>query len=123
MGRLIATLTGREDLRGSLGGAPTGVAGALPGTIELPEIQESDTSTRWGEWMVVVYDNDTNTYDEVVMVLMMGTGCTAEEAYIEAWEIDHLGKSVVHFASETECLNAAAIIAKIGIRVEVSKEM
>ena len=72
--------------------------------------------------MVVVYNNETNTYDEVIMVLMAATGCSAEEAYIETWEIDHFGKCAVHYAPETECLCAAGIIARIGIKVEVTEE-
>ena len=72
--------------------------------------------------IVIVYDNDTNTYEQVVSILQQATGCTAEEAYIEAWEIDHLGKSVVHHGSRQECERAAGIIRQIGIRVEVTEE-
>lgn len=72
--------------------------------------------------MITVFNNDTNTYDEVIEVLMIATACSEEEAYIETWEIDHLGHSVVHRAAEDECHTAAAIIAQIGIRVRVSQD-
>lgn len=72
--------------------------------------------------MVIVYNNETNTYDEVMMVLMMATNCDEHEAYIETWEVDHLGKSTVHYGSEEECFSAASIIATIGIQVEVRCE-
>ena len=49
-------------------------------------------------------------------------GCTEEEAYIETWEVDNLGKSVVHHGSHEECDRAAGIIRTIGIRVEVVEE-
>lgn len=68
-------------------------------------------------WTVTVFNNDHNTYEEVMVVLMLATGCTAEEAYIEAWEIDHLGKCMVHRSSQEECESAAQVIASIGIRV------
>jgi ATP-dependent Clp protease adaptor protein ClpS len=68
---------------------------------------------------VTVFNNDSNTYEEVIVVLQAATGCTAEEAYIEAWEIDHFGACVVHRADEAECGQAADIIRTIGIRVEV----
>lgn len=71
-------------------------------------------------WQVTVYDNDTNTYEEVITVLMIATGCTAEEAYIEAWEIDKYGQCVVHRADEPECQGVADVVGTIGIRVEVS---
>lgn len=53
---------------------------------------------------------------------MKATGCTVEEAHIETWEVDNLGKSVVHHGSKEECDRAAGIIRTIGIRVEVVEE-
>lgn len=73
-------------------------------------------------WIVTVYDNDYNTVEQVMMILMLATGCSAEEAYMETWEIDNLGRSVVHRGSEVECREAAEIIAKIGISVEATPE-
>jgi hypothetical protein len=92
-----------------------------PGTIEAPEVRQSDP-TSGGSWIVTVFDSDVNTYEQVMTVLMLATRCTAEEAYIEAWEIDHLGSCVVHHGGEEECREAGEIIATIGIRVEVSKD-
>jgi len=95
---------------------------ASAGVIEAPrETEEVLTSVGPG-WIVTVYDNEYNTYEDVMAVLMIGTGCTAEEAYIEAWEIDHLGKSVVHQSTEMECRMAAKIIGKIGIQVSVTQQ-
>jgi hypothetical protein len=47
---------------------------------------------------------------------------SVEEAEIETWEIDHLGKSNVHFADKEECEGVAQIIRQIGIQVEVKSE-
>ena len=73
-------------------------------------------------WIVIVFNNEVNTWDEVVMVLQKATGCTQEEADIETWEIDTLGKSVVHHGGQEECERAAGIIRTIGIQVEVVEE-
>lgn len=94
---------------------------SAPGTIQRPEVDDG-SKTRGDRWIVTVFDNEVNTYEEVMAILMIATKCSAEEAYMEAWEVDHLGKSVVHCAGQEECANAAAIIATIGIRVEVSCE-
>lgn len=75
------------------------------------------------EYLVVVYNNEFNTYDEVMFILQLATQCDEEEAEIETWEIDHLGKSVVHCSSESECTTVANIIRTIGIRVEVIKDI
>lgn len=87
--------------------------------VETPEkVDEAQTAQPPG-WEVTVFNNDSNTYEEVITVLQAATGCDSEEAYIEAWEIDHFGACVVHRADESECSHAADVIRTIGIRVEV----
>lgn len=90
--------------------------------IVLPERIAEEKKALGEGWIVTVFDNETNTYDEVMRVLMIATGCNSEEAYIETWEIDHYGQCVVHKASETECKKAAEVIAMIGIRVEATPD-
>lgn len=85
----------------------------------LPEINEQGPGVGNGDHIVIVYNNEHNTYDQVTSILIRATGCTLEEAQIETWEVDHLGKSVVHHASNQECERAAAIIRTIGIQVDV----
>ena len=98
------------------------VRAAAAGVLEAPVFEDEKLSLENAGWIVVVFDNDVNTYEEVMKILMIATGCTAEEAYMEAWEIDHLGKSVVHYAGEKECREAGEVIARIGIKVLVSEE-
>lgn len=90
--------------------------------VESPQKEQGTVAAPPDIWHVTVYDNDHNSYEEVITVLMIATGCDLEEAKIEAWEIDHLGQCVVHRAAEDECRSAADIIAQIGIRVEVEPE-
>ncbi len=97
--------------------APERTTTILPHREEdAPDSFDSDSH------IVIVYDNDKNTYQEVILILRKATGCSYEEAAIETWEIDHLGKSVVHHGSQEECERAASIIRTIGIRVEVVEE-
>lgn len=94
---------------------------SAPGILERP-LEEVEGPGTGGSYIVTVYNNDHNTYDEVMMVLMAATGCDADEAYMETWEIDHLGKSVVHRACEEDCQKVADVIATIGIDVEVTED-
>ena len=94
---------------------------SAPGVLERP-LEEVWGPNTGGGYIVTVYNNDQNTYDEVMMILMVATQCNAEEAYMETWEIDHLGKSVVHRANEDECQSVADLISTIGIDVQVSEE-
>lgn len=90
-----------------------------PGIIE--EIEAMDVSEGGAGWIVTVFNNEVNTWEEVVDILRRATYCTFEEAWNETWEIDNLGMSVVHHGDESECQRAADTIATIGIKVEVSK--
>lgn len=95
---------------------------SLPAIIEKPEIEELGPGSGDELWVVTVYDNDYNSVEQVILVLMKATGCSLREAEMETWEIHNLGKSVVHHGEKEECDKAANIIAQIGIRVEVSSE-
>ena len=72
--------------------------------------------------MVVVRNNDTNTFDEVIAVLMRATGCSLDEAHIEAWEAHTFGRANVHFASQSDCASVATVIRTIGVASDVVPE-
>lgn len=94
----------------------------MSGGVEAPERESVSLPTKGEGWIVTVYNNEKNTYEEVITVLMLATNCTEEEAYIETWEIDHYGQCVVHRSDESECRGAAQVIAVIGIKVEATPE-
>jgi hypothetical protein len=96
-------------------------AGASVPTAD-PELEDGLGIGGTGGWVVTVYDNDFNTWDEVVGILVKATGCTIDEANMETWEVHNLGKSVVHHGGEGECKQAGDVIATIGIRVTVTRE-
>ncbi len=91
-------------------------------SLPVMEPEIGDSSTRQGRWMVVIYDNDGTSMDEVVDILMAATGCDAQEAFIEMWEAHTFGKAPVHFSSKGECEAAAGVIASIGVKTEVCLE-
>lgn len=88
----------------------------------LQPAQHPTEGGRGARWMVVIHNNDHNSFDEVIDVLVCATGCCVEEAAIEAWEAHHYGKAPVHFAEQTECSEAATIISRVGIVTEVMPE-
>ena len=73
-------------------------------------------------YVTVIHDNDTNTIEEVIAILVFATGCSVEEAVIESWEADQFGKANVHYADEAECRGVAAIVSTIGVVTDVRKE-
>lgn len=72
--------------------------------------------------MVIIHNNEHNSFDEVIFILMRATGCTRQEAEIETWEAHTYGKASVHFASEPDCIAVSRIIESIGIYAEVQPE-
>ena len=89
-------------------------------TLIDPRTHGPDVST--GRWMVVIFNNDYTPFDVVILALVRATGCTMEEAEIEAWEAHTFGKAPVHFASKQECESAATVISSIGVKTEVAPE-
>lgn len=92
---------------------------AAPEIFDRPDV--GDTKGGSG-WIVTVYDNDYNTAEQVMGILVEATSCTIDEAEIETWEVHNLGRSVVHHGGQEECERAAAVIRRIGIRVTVTEE-
>lgn len=88
---------------------------------QSPSPTERVPGTGDGDHVVVVFNNDYNTYDEVIAILQAATQCPLDEAKMETWEIDHLGRSLVHHGDREECERAAAVIRTIGIRVSVNE--
>lgn len=92
-------------------------------TVQLPwSLESTGTGTGGGRWMVVIHNNDSNSMDEVIDIVMSATGCDVQEAAIEVWEAHTYGKAPVHFASRTECEDAASVISSIGVKTEVTPE-
>ncbi len=99
-----------------MGELATGLPVLEPQTTE-------DTSTGGNRWMVVIYNNETNSMEEVLAVLMVATGCNIDEAYMEMWEAHTYGKASCHFSSDREeCERVAATISCIGVHTEVARE-
>jgi len=90
-------------------------------TFAQPEI-ELGNGAGTGRWMVVIYNNDHNSFDQVIDALMRATGCDDQEAGIEAWEAHTYGKAPVHFASKEVCEAAAEVIESVGIKTDVCPE-
>lgn len=91
---------------------------AAPKILDRPDVGTPKSS---GGWIVTVFDNDFNTVDEVIAILIVATGCTLDEAEIETWEVHHLGQSVVHHGGKEECEEVGKTIRQIGIRVTVTE--
>lgn len=72
-----------------------------------------------GEYRVVIIDNDTNTYEEVIHICMLALGIDYEDGYQIAVAVDHNGHCAVYEGPEAEAREIADVIRQIGIEVRV----
>jgi ATP-dependent Clp protease adaptor protein ClpS len=90
--------------------------------IETERTEKQQHRGYEGRYAAIIFNNDANSFDEVIDVIMLTTSCPFEEAQIETWEAHTYGQAPVHFASEAECMRVASTISSIGVRTEVRKE-
>ena len=68
---------------------------------------------------VVIIDNDTNTYDEVIAICMQALSIGFDEAFQIALAVDNNGKAEVFHGDEASAFRVAEVIRTIGIEVRV----
>lgn len=93
-----------------------------PANRENPTRRASDPSMEKSPaplYRVIIHDNDTNTYQQVIDICMIALGVSFQEAYTIALAIDHNGRAEVLHAEEGEARRVAKIIGSIGIDVTV----
>lgn len=101
---------------------PTEVIEAPPGSLGLPGFDEIEDVRNGpdigGPWIVILYNCDCHTFDDVIGILQKATGCSVEKAFAYALEVHTKGRSVVYSGSRDDCDKVASIIASIRLQVE-----
>jgi ATP-dependent Clp protease adaptor protein ClpS len=74
-------------------------------------------------YKVVVHNNDYNTFDEVIRILVKAVpGMSYERATALAYEIDATGAAVPYVGPKEHAEAVAAVIRTIGIKVTVERD-
>ena len=55
-------------------------------THRRPDLFDETTHSLLSDYIVIVFDNEYNTWEEVIGILQKATGCSLEEAEMETWE-------------------------------------
>ncbi|GAB4464056.1 MAG: ATP-dependent Clp protease adaptor ClpS [Armatimonadaceae bacterium] len=96
-----------------------------PGTLDLPKPEDfediRDSADIQGPWIVILYNCDCHTFEEVEYILQKATGCSLEKAEAIAWEVHTKGRSVCYSGSFEECQKVVQIIASIRLQVEMDR--
>ena len=93
--------------------------------IVLPELETWERtwvpSDVTGPQMVILYNCDCHSFDEVIAQLMIATGCNMAKAEQIAEEAHHLGRAVAYSGESEECERVAGVLRSIGLQVETDR--
>ena len=74
-----------------------------------------------GPWVVILYNCDCHTFDEVILQLQKAIGCTLEKAFEIADEAHTRGRAIAHTGEAEECERVAKILRSIRLQVETDR--
>ncbi len=94
-------------------------------TLTIPDIDEQ--LKKWteefkkpqGAWQVILYNDNHNSYDKVVLWLQKSTGCSQERAETIVHTAHHTGRAVCYGGEKDKCQQVAGYLRGKGLQVEV----
>ena len=96
----------------------------MPG-LSLPDLEsiEHDLSRERlvGPSMVILYNCDCHTFDDVILQLQKATACTLEDATIIADEAHIFGRAIAYSGEPDECERVANVLRSIRLQVETDR--
>lgn len=115
---------------------PTTIEAPVESPVELPDLEEPggfpmprpedfedirDNAEIHGPWIVILYNCECHTFEEVEYILQKATGCALEKAEAIAWEVHNKGRSICYSGEYEECQKVVTIIASIRLQVEMDR--
>ncbi len=91
----------------------------LPGLNELDDIRDGAEIN--GPWIVILYNCDCHTFDDVIGILQKATGCSVEKGFQIALEVHTKGRAICYSGTLEECDRVAGIISSIRLQVETDR--
>lgn len=83
-----------------------------------PELGAPETDK---PYIVILYNCECHTFEEVEVQLQKATGCTLEKAEAFAIEVDATGRAVVFGGAAEECERVANVLRQIRLQVETDR--
>ncbi|MFQ5638633.1 MAG: ATP-dependent Clp protease adaptor ClpS [bacterium] len=88
-------------------------------TVPAKEKTESTQPKISRPWLVILYNDDVHTFDEVIVQLQKAIGCSMLEGTKIALEAHFRGKAVAYKGRFKDCNRVAGILREIGLVVEI----
>jgi ATP-dependent Clp protease adaptor protein ClpS len=70
-------------------------------------------------WVVILFNDDHHTFDEVIAQVQKATGCSPGEAFHITYTAHTNGQAVAYVGSKAECEQVASVLREIDLRVEL----
>ncbi len=94
-------------------------------TLTIPNIEEE--LKKWteefkkpqGSWQVILYNDNFNSYDNVVLWLQKSTGCSQDRANDITMTAHKNGRAVCYGGDKEKCQQVASYLRGKGLQVEV----
>jgi ATP-dependent Clp protease adapter protein ClpS len=90
----------------------------LPRITELPQVSDEEETRQQRPWVVILYNDDWHSFDEVVFQVQKATGCSLEEAEWITYEAHTQGRAIAYTGTMEECERVAGILRQIKLQVE-----
>lgn len=92
-------------------------------SVRTPEEQTEvldEVSSRLDEpWRLILFNDDTHTFDEVIFQLIKAVQASREQAEQWAWEVHTKGKACVFVGAFEQCFKANLILLEIQLITQI----
>ena len=89
--------------------------------LDTPEtlIETGITTTHDLPWQVVLYNDETHSFQEVILQLQKAIGMSPEAAFEIAMTVHTRGNAICYQGTRSACDKVADVLREIGLHVEV----
>jgi ATP-dependent Clp protease adapter protein ClpS len=72
-------------------------------------------------WMVILFNDDTHSFDEVIAQVQKATACSPREAFHITYTAHTNGQAVAFVGGKSACEQVASILREIDLRAELEE--
>ena len=89
-------------------------------TMETTVLVQDEPKSRVKEpWLVILFNDEIHTFEEVIIQIVKATGCPMSNAEAYAWQVHLDGKACVFDGGFERCLRVQGVLKEIALVTEV----
>jgi ATP-dependent Clp protease adapter protein ClpS len=91
----------------------------IPGPNDWEKVDRSESIDQ--PYVVILYNCDCHTFNEVILQMQKATGCSLERAEQVANEVHNSGRAIAFAGSHEDCERVARVLREIKLQVETDR--